>query len=563
MSYLDEESYEERSLSEYISTFRRRKLFVVITAVGVVTVALGCAWLLPPTFRSTATILIEKPEVPSNLVQSTVTQNDDDELRSIQARVMTTQNLMGVIDKLSLFHSERSTVPATILANRLRGSTGLSLVSSQATNGNGSPTAIAFTLTFDARYPALAQEVDNEIVTLYLSENARSRQLQAQGTVGFLAGEGQQLADQVKKLAAELADFKTKNAGMLPEEFQVNLQLLDRAEQQQSQLMSAIESSRERQVSLQSQLSGIDPNTPIAMPNGQPILSGESLRLQYLALSAKFGENHPAVVAARHQMEAMGVDPSALVSRAALEQQRATLKKQLDAAKKKLGESNPQIQNLTRELDAVTAQIASLPKSTSERRVGATNPIYIQLQAQLAAETTNMQALTSQETDMQKRIDDLSAQVAKSPSVERDYDDLKRTYDNAVAQYQDVASKQMDAQLAESLESERKGEKFSVIEPPDLPISPVAPNRKLIAMAGVFFAALLSLGGAIVLDKVSGRIYGARRLAKTFGYRPIIVVPDFARRARDQRNSLWRRAQPTLAKIRTRFKVGSRRARAM
>ena len=560
MSQFDEESYEERSLHEYLSTFRRRKRFIAITGSGVLALALGLAFFWPPTFRSTATILIEKPEVPNTLVQSTVTQSDDDELRSIQERVMTTQNLMGVIDKFNLYRAERNTVPATSLADRIRRNTNLSLVSSTS-GGNSTQTTIAFTVAYNAQDPNAAQQIDNEIVTLYLSENARSRQQQAQGTVGFLIGEGQQLAEQVKKLDAQIADFKTKNAGMLPEEFPINLQMLDRAEQEQSQLMTAIESSRQRQASLQSQLAAIDPNTPIAMPNGQPILSGEALRLQYLALSAKFGEKHPAVIAVRRQMETMGISPAAAVSRTALEQQRAAYEEQLETAGKKLGENNPQIQNLSRELDAINAQIAALPRTKSGHVVGATNPTYIQIQAQLAAETTNMQALTTQTTDLQKRIDELSLQVAKSPSVERDYNELKRAYDNAVTQYQDVVSKQMDAQLAESLESERKGEKFSLIEPPDLPTSPVAPNRKLILVAGAFFAALFSLGGAILGDKISGHIYGPRQLANTLGYSPIVIVPDFSRRARDRRNDLWRRARPALAKLRTRFSVGGRRAR--
>src|SRR5262249_35279476 len=162
--------------------------------------ALGAALFLPPTYRSTSTILIEEPEVPSNLVQSTVTKNGDDELRSIQERVMTTQNLMGVIDKFNLFRAERNTVPATVLAYRLRQKASLPFGRAPANRGND-PTTIAFTVAFDSRDPVLAQQIDNEIVTLSLSENARSRQEQAQGTVGFLTAEGQQLADQVKQLA--------------------------------------------------------------------------------------------------------------------------------------------------------------------------------------------------------------------------------------------------------------------------------------------------------------------------------------------------------------------------
>jgi len=51
--------------------------------------------------------------------------------------------------------------------------------------------------------------------------------------------------------------------------------------------------------------------------------------------------------------------------------------------------------------------------------------------------------------------------------------------------------------MAQSLESERKGERFTLIEPPLQPEEPVKPNRPAIAFVGI----ALAVGGAIVWSR--------------------------------------------------------------
>ncbi len=158
---------------------------------------------------------------------------------------MTTQNLMGVIDKFNLYRGDRNTVPASVLADRIRSHTSMKLVDPNGGGQHGSrpdSAAIAFTLSFDASNPSVAQRVNNELVTLYLSENAHLRQSQSQGNVGFFSSETQRLSEQVRTFETQLADFQTKNAGSLPEDVVMGSQLLDRAQDQLSELMREEES---------------------------------------------------------------------------------------------------------------------------------------------------------------------------------------------------------------------------------------------------------------------------------------------------------------------------------
>jgi uncharacterized protein involved in exopolysaccharide biosynthesis len=57
------------------------------------------AVVLPSTFRSAATILIEEQEIPSELVKSTVTTFADQRIQIISQRIMSRSNLVEIIKK--------------------------------------------------------------------------------------------------------------------------------------------------------------------------------------------------------------------------------------------------------------------------------------------------------------------------------------------------------------------------------------------------------------------------------------------------------------------------------
>ena len=77
-----------------LSYWRRRRVFYAVSGlVAAGTVAL--ALLLPPTYRSSATILIEQQEIPQDLVRSVITSFADQRVQVISQRVMTTQNLLS------------------------------------------------------------------------------------------------------------------------------------------------------------------------------------------------------------------------------------------------------------------------------------------------------------------------------------------------------------------------------------------------------------------------------------------------------------------------------------
>ena len=62
-----------KTLSDYVSIAWRRKFYILVPFVLVSFIAFPTVMMLPPVYQSTGTIAIESQQIPSELVQSTVT----------------------------------------------------------------------------------------------------------------------------------------------------------------------------------------------------------------------------------------------------------------------------------------------------------------------------------------------------------------------------------------------------------------------------------------------------------------------------------------------------------
>ena len=94
-------------LGDYLAAFRRRKGLIMTVAGIVFLIGVITAFVWPPTYQSSATILIEAQEVPSELIQSTVTSFAAQQIQVISQRVMARSNLMEIVEKYNLYENDR------------------------------------------------------------------------------------------------------------------------------------------------------------------------------------------------------------------------------------------------------------------------------------------------------------------------------------------------------------------------------------------------------------------------------------------------------------------------
>jgi polysaccharide chain length determinant protein (PEP-CTERM system associated) len=477
------EEEELPGIGDYIAILKRRKMQLIVPAVIVLLLSIGLAVGLPSIYRAEATILIEQQEIPSELVRSTVTSYAGERIQVISQRVMTTENLGKIIDNYGLYSDERDETSITLLAEELREDIELDMISADVVDPrSGRPTiaTIAFTLAYSNKDPRISQKITNELVSLYLDENLRQRTQSALETSTFLSAEADRLNQEITELEALLADFKEKHVNNLPELQQLNIQLMERNERELSETIQQIRNLEERKIYLQSELAQISPTTDMYNSSGNRVMGTEdrlrALQTEYLSLATRYTDNHPTMI-----------------------------------------EMKGEIEVLERELDANPGDKKN--KSQSD------NPSYVQLETQLQATESELASIKSIRDEIKGKIKDFEERLMRSPQVEREYRNLTRDYENALSKYQEIKAKQLEAELAESLERERKGERFSLIEPPQLPEEPAKPNRIAIFFLGFVFSIAGGIGNVVIREGVDQSVYGNKGVMAITNTPPLAVIP--------------------------------------
>ncbi len=300
-----------KNLKDYLAVLRRRKWYLVVPAVLILAASVAVAVALPPKYRSTGKILIEQQEIPREWVPATVTSFADQRIQAISQRVLTTANLTRVIEKLNVFTRERRELGTEAVVQRMRDNFNVNTISAKVRDpqsGRSGVATIAFSISFDHRSPVAAQKVANELISLYLEENVKTRTEAVSDTTRFLEEEARKLADRLSDMEARIAEFKKENMGRLPEQQDLNLQLMQRAEQALLETQRQIQAMEELKTFLSSALAQMRNRAPAV--NGQSSASGpetdlQSLRTRYASLSSIYAEDHPDLVRLRRQIAAL------------------------------------------------------------------------------------------------------------------------------------------------------------------------------------------------------------------------------------------------------------------
>jgi succinoglycan biosynthesis transport protein ExoP len=88
-----------KGIGDYLAIIKRRRWQFIVPALLIFVAATLAALLIPPTYRSSATILIEQQEIPQDLVRTTVTSYAAERVQVISYRVLTTAKLGEIIER--------------------------------------------------------------------------------------------------------------------------------------------------------------------------------------------------------------------------------------------------------------------------------------------------------------------------------------------------------------------------------------------------------------------------------------------------------------------------------
>lgn len=531
------------SLPEYLGIARRRlrPMLIALGAGLFTTIAAALFW--PPAYRSTATILIEQQELPSDLVRSTVTSFADERVQMISQRVMTTETLLGIIRRYDLYPRERSRETRDQIIKRMRSDIEVKMISADVVDPrSGAPTkaTIAFTVAFTDHSPDEAAKVANELTTLFLNDNVETRTQLADGAATFLMTQVTQVSQHLGKVESELSAFEGKHFDSLPDLTQLNMQLIDRTEQSLQEAEARESSLGEQEVFLEAQLAQLKPDSAVYSDSGERILSTsdrlKALRSELAADRASYGPEYPDIVRLSREvagLTATAKDPTGIND---LRRSLDDAKSRLAAAEKRYGPDHPDRVRLEREVESYEQDLAAAAKAAASKSAAtpsgpaiqdADNPAYVQIRAQLNATRDDLTATKAREVKLQADLDHYQHRVLETPLIQKKYQELTQDYEVTKTTYANLRARLAEAEIGKNLEIDRKGERFTLIEPPLVPEEPASPNRPLVIILGAVLSLLLAAGVAALLESLDGTVRGRRDLvALVAGVPPLAIIPD-------------------------------------
>lgn len=516
-----------RAPRDYVLILRRRKWYFIIPALIIFAAAAVVAKVWPPTYRSEATILVDQAEIPEDLVSTIVDGYVERRLEAITRRILVSDNLLRIIEQYDLYPEQRQRVPIAAVIEDMRDSIGREIISADVVNpnsGSRSRATVAFKVWFDHGQADVAQRVTNELVSLYLNENLRARRQRASETASFIQAERERAEQRIAELGREFSEFKSANSGSLPDDLPYNQQQIARAQNDMGDLDRQSQSLREREIYLEAQLALLDPHAG-ATDGSSPAARLRSMQADLAALSARYGPEHPDVLKLEREVRGLEGLVGGGSGSAVLQRERTHLQEELSSLRQRYTEDHPDVQRTQQQLDQIQSAIRAAGSSGNGSASSPDNPVYVQLQAQLNVVRSELSAIEQQRKAVTEQVEALRERMARAPSAEREYGRLERALADANALRDELSRKEAIARLGQSLETEQKAERFSLIEPPSLPAAPVKPDRRAVVLIGLVLALGAGLGLVASAEALDDAIHSPKDISQMFGEAPLAVIP--------------------------------------
>lgn len=541
---------ETPGLDDILGFVRRRKLTIFLTFLAVFSVAAVIAFTLPSIYKSTATILIEGQQIPSEFVQTTVTTLVEETIQTITQRVMSRRKLTEIIERFDLYDDVKNRKTTEEILTKMREDIALETISSEVANprsGRATVATIAFSLSYQGKDPAKVQKVTNTLASLYLEENLKTREARAKTTTEFMESELEALQENISGLEARIAGFKKENMDALPEMAAVNMKMVETLQQEISAKEQQIQTLQDRKAYLDGQLTTLDPHVSGAaktLRDESPTQRLRRLRSAYTMLTASLSDKHPDVVKTKREISSLekelGVEGNNVEEmRSGL----AALQTDLASMEETLSPSHPDIVATKRSIESLQQEIAKQEKSGDQVQSeieDVQNPAYINIATQVETTRMGIDALRREQDALEKRLQDYQARLERAAKVESEYIELTRDYSNARTRYQEILSKLMMAKTAEGLEKDQMGQRFTIIDSAVFPEKPHKPNRLAIVLVG-FLLGIGSGAGLGAVKEVSDRaVRSEAGLSHLTGTPVLAVIPiivtkeDIKKRRRKQ-----------------------------
>jgi polysaccharide chain length determinant protein (PEP-CTERM system associated) len=460
----------------------QRKWLILAPLVLTGTAAVMYSRSLPDMYRSETTILVVPQRVPESYVRSTVTMRIQDQLQSLRQQILSRVRLEQIIRDFNLYPEARRTEPMEAVVAQMRPAVNVDIVREDA-----------FSVNYTSTDPTAAKLVAERLASMFIEENLRERERQAEGTSEFLETQLESARERLEQHERTLAQYRRRYSGELPSQLDSNVQMLNSLQVQAQGIGNDLDRDRDRVIVLDRMIEEMAEPIPVVVaargdssgtigPTGSPGPPGSAAERLAAARAAldelrtRLKPEHPDVAAARRlvaelERKAEAEAAAATAALAAAAAAAAARSKAQDVPPPQLTVADVarqrRLQELVLEKENLDRQIAR--KQQEEARIRQDIALY-------------------------------QARLQVTPTRESELIDLTRDYETLKAIYTGLLAKKEDSVVAANLERRQIGEQFKILDPARVPQRPFSPNRMQLNLFGALAGLAFGVGIAGFLE---------------------------------------------------------------
>ena len=496
------------SLEGYWAIVRRRRWWILIPVFLVWAAVWGIGWLLPETYQSEALILLEQPSVPNQFVTPNVNATVQDRLQTIQQQILSRTRLQAIINRYHLYpepHGARIILEAGDPIEKMRKDIDIEFV----TAPGHSDQFTAFKMRYTAKSPALAQKVNEDLTSPFVTEDVEAQEQLSEDTTSFLDNQLAEARSRMEEQEAKVAAFKAKHPGVSESPLEAGVQqILTGLQSQLQSSQQTLESARQHKLYLESLIqqaqsappagganpsaaAGVDPALAMARDLDRELID---LRLRLQDLRQQYTDDYPDVVALKDKIA-----------------QREKMKKTAD---------DEAAANLRNHKTATAADAAG-----SDHAAGGASASLMQLENQLKASQQDIQAYEKRQGELETEVTGYLTRLKTAPETEQELAGISRDYEESKANYNSLLQKQMQSQLATRLEERQKSEQFRILDPPSFPKKHISPNHFRFSGIGLMLGLVVAIAITAILEIMDIRIRHERDLKALVPAHLLVTIP--------------------------------------
>jgi succinoglycan biosynthesis transport protein ExoP len=492
-----------RSFENYWAIALRRRWWILLSMFLAWAAVWGGSWLLPSAYKSEALILVELQNVPHPSVVPSVTTNPRERVQAMTEQILSRTQLQATIDHFQLYSPHRGLnglLKSGDPVSQMRHDIKIDFVEPPGRPGG----IVAFKIAYSAESPELARDVDSELTTLFIDEDARVHQRLSEATTSSLENDLAEARKNMEEQEAKVATFEARHMGDLPSQLTSNVQTLSSLQSQLQNTQQALDAARQQKHYLQS-LPQQYQSVQAGKSNSSDGLSAET-RVQ--VLEKELREERVRLNNLKSRYTDDFPDVLALTGTIAQTEQ---VKKQAEDA-------------MAANQEAPQTPSTNDPATVGESRGGSAVPM-MQVQSQLRANELEILNDEQHKKYLEARIAQYQTRLNLTPTTEQELKDISRGYEESKANYNSLLQKEMQSKLAWSLEDRQQAEQFRIVDPASLPTKPSAPNHLLFSLAGLLAGLALGLGLTSLIELVDGRIRQEKDLQGIVSARVLVGIP--------------------------------------